>query len=54
MAPGFAGWGLEQQRALFAAFDGTPLPVALTDACVMIPRKSVTGVHGLVPVSRVR
>lgn len=54
MAPGFAGWGLEQQRALFSAFDGTPLSVHLTEACVMIPRKSVTGVYGLVPVSDAR
>jgi hypothetical protein len=51
IAPGFAGWGLEQQRALFSAFDGAPLTVHLTEACVMIPRKSVSGVYGLIPVA---
>lgn len=54
IAPGFAGWGLEQQRALFSAFDGAALTVHLTEACVMIPRKSVTGVYGLIPVAHVR
>jgi len=54
MAPGFAGWGLEQQRPLFSAFDGTALTVHLTEACVMIPRKSVSGLYGLIPVTRVR
>jgi hypothetical protein len=51
MAPGFAGWGLEQQRELFSAFDGAALSVHLTEACVMIPRKSVSGIYGLVPVT---
>ena len=54
MAPGLAGWGLEQQRGLFSAFDGAALSVHLTEACVMIPRKSVSGVYGLVPVTNAR
>lgn len=54
MAPGLAGWGLEQQRALFSAFDGATLSVHLTEACVMIPRKSVSGIYGLVPVAHAR
>jgi hypothetical protein len=49
LAPGFADWGLEQQRELFAAFDGVALPVRLTDAQVMLPRKSLTGLYGMVP-----
>lgn len=49
MAPGFDDWGLEQQRQLFAAFDRAPLSVRLTEACIMLPRKSVSGVYGLVP-----
>ena len=54
MAPGLAGWGLEQQRGLFSVFDGAALSVHLTEACVMIPRKSVSGVYGLVPVTNAR
>lgn len=52
MAPGFDDWGLEQQRPLFAAFDGVDLPVHLTDACIMLPRKSISGVYGLVAMAR--
>jgi hypothetical protein len=50
MAPGFGDWGLEQQRALFSAFDGAGVSVRLTEACVMLPLKSVSGLYGLVPV----
>jgi len=51
IAPGFADWGLEEQRILFSVFDGTNLSVHLTDACVMLPRKSVSGVYGLIPIA---
>jgi hypothetical protein len=47
MAPGFDDWGLEQQRPLFAAFDSVDLSVRLTEAAIMLPRKSVSGVYGL-------
>jgi hypothetical protein len=47
MAPGFDDWGLEQQRSLFAAFDGAVLAVRLTEAAIMLPRKSISGVYGL-------
>ncbi len=50
MAPGFDDWGLEQQRVLFSAFDGTPLTVQLTEAAVMLPRKSISGLFGLTPL----
>ncbi len=49
MAPGFAGWALEEQRLLFAAFAGSALTVRLTESCVMRPSKSVSGLYGLVP-----
>lgn len=52
MAPGFGEWSLEQQRALFAAFGDGTLSVRLTEACVMLPRKSVSGLYGLVPTGR--
>ncbi|MDI6771718.1 MAG: hypothetical protein QME77_03930 [bacterium] len=51
MAPGFGDWGLEQQRALFSAFDGAGVSVRLTEACVMLPLKSVSGLYGLVPLA---
>lgn len=51
MAPGYADWGLEQQRILFSAFGAETLPVQLTEACVMLPQKSISGLYGLIPVT---
>lgn len=51
IAPGYADWGLEEQRALFSAFGEDTLPVQLTEACVMLPRKSISGIYGLIPDS---
>lgn len=42
VSPGYARWPLEQQEALFAMFGGAPAGVALTEAFVMTPRKSVS------------
>jgi hypothetical protein len=52
MAPGFGDWALDQQRVLFAALGDGDLSVRLTETCVMLPRKSVSGVYGLVPRAR--
>lgn len=52
MAPGFGDWALDQQRILFAALEDGDLSVRLTEACVMLPRKSVSGVYGLIPLVR--
>lgn len=51
-APGFADWPLDQQRVLFSTFAGGDLSVHLTESCVMLPRKSITGIYGLIPASR--
>ena len=51
MAPGYADWGLEEQRALFSAFGEDTLPVQLTEACVMLPQKSISGIYGLIPAT---
>lgn len=52
MAPGFGDWALDQQRILFAAIGDGDLSVRLTESCVMLPRKSVSGVYGLIPLVR--
>jgi Vitamin B12 dependent methionine synthase, activation domain len=49
MAPGFVDWALDQQRVLFAAFGTSALTVELTENCIMLPRKSVSGIYGLAP-----
>jgi len=52
MAPGYADWGLEQQQVLFSTFGQEALPVRLTEACVMLPQKSISGIYGLIPEQR--
>ncbi len=52
MAPGYADWGLEQQHVLFSTFGQEALPVQLTEACVMLPQKSISGIYGLIPEQR--
>jgi hypothetical protein len=44
-----AQWGLEEQPALFAVFEGAALPVSLMDSCAMIPKLSRSGLFGLTP-----
>jgi hypothetical protein len=53
MAPGYADWGLEEQRTVFSAFGEDALPIQLTEACVMLPRKSISGIYGLIPSTAV-
>ncbi len=57
LAPGYGykvdgrtvGWALEQQKQIFAVFDGIELPVVLHPSCAMLPKISRTGIVGLVP-----
>jgi hypothetical protein len=51
LGPGYMDWSLTEQQEFFAVFDGAPLPVRLNDYCVMIPRKSLSGLFGLIPTS---
>jgi hypothetical protein len=49
VAPGYGDWPLEEQSALLRLFGDAPLPVALTEYSLLLPRKSVSGVLGVVP-----
>ncbi len=40
-APGYCGWAIEAQRELFRHFPDT-LGIQLTDACLMVPEKSLS------------
>ena len=51
LGPGYMDWPLGEQQELFSLFAGAPLPVALSDYSVMTPKKSVSGLFGLVPGS---
>lgn len=46
-SPGYCDWNIQQQQMIFQAIDGDPLGVKLTDTCLMIPQKSISGVIGI-------
>lgn len=49
-SPGYCDWPIQQQRPLFALFENEETPdVVLSDSCLMTPRKSVSGLFGLLP-----
>lgn len=46
-APGYCDWDVSQQKVLFQAIDSTSVGVRLTESCLMIPQKSVSGIVGI-------
>jgi hypothetical protein len=46
-SPGYCDWHINQQRILFQIVDTTPIGVSLNESCMMIPRKSVSGLIGM-------
>jgi hypothetical protein len=51
LAPGYLDWSLTEQTALFSVFAEEPLPIELSEYCVMTPKKSLSGLFGLIPVA---
>lgn len=49
LGPGYLDWPLTQQVELFELFSGHALDVTLSDHCVMTPKKSISGLFGLLP-----
>ncbi len=46
-SPGYCGWQVTEQRELFALLPPGFCDVNLTESCMMIPRKSVSGIIGI-------
>lgn len=46
-SPGYCDWDITQQKELFRFLDGKTIGVSLTDACLMTPRKSISGIIGI-------
>lgn len=46
-SPGYCGWGVNEQPKLFRLFPPEPCGIRLTDSCLMLPIKSVSGVIGI-------
>ncbi len=49
-SPGYCGWNVSGQRALFAELQPAELGITLNDSCLMSPTKSVSGVLVLAPI----
>jgi len=48
-SPGYCDWDIGQQRMVFRAMNGDSAGVSLTEECLMIPQKSVSGIIGIGP-----
>ena len=48
-SPGYCDWAIRQQKKIFRAMDGNSMGVRLTKECLMVPRKSISGVIGIGP-----
>ncbi|MFC1964831.1 vitamin B12 dependent-methionine synthase activation domain-containing protein [Chloroflexota bacterium] len=46
-SPGYCDWDIGQQRMLFRALKGDTAGILLTERCLMIPQKSISGIIGL-------
>jgi len=46
-SPGYCDWDITQQQELFRVFDDKSIGVNLSSACVMMPRKSISGIIGV-------
>lgn len=46
-SPGYCDWPLEEQRKLFSVFNPSRLSVRLSKSCLMEPRKSISGIFGI-------
>ncbi len=46
-SPGYCDWDTTQQKELFGGLDGKSIGVNLTDTCLMVPRKSMSGIMGM-------
>jgi cobalamin-dependent methionine synthase-like protein len=53
ISPGYAGWDVAEQAALFRLCDGAPIGVHLNDACFMTPVKTISFLVGVGPEARV-
>jgi hypothetical protein len=52
-SPGYCDWRVSQQRMVFRAMSGDTAGVRLTDGCLMVPQKSISGIIGIGPADKV-
>ena len=49
LSPGYCGWHLTGQQALFRQMGGSPCGISLSEVCLMTPIKSISGIIGIGP-----
>ena len=45
--PGYCDWHVSQQKVIFKVVDPSSVGVKLTDSCMMVPEKSISGIFGI-------
>ena len=46
-SPGYCDWDVSQQKMVFRAMRGDTAGISLTDGCLMVPGKSISGIIGI-------
>lgn len=46
-SPGYCDWPVQEQKKIFQIIDNTLIDVQLSSSCLMIPRKSISGIFGI-------
>lgn len=46
-SPGYCGWKLTEQQILFSLLPDSPCGITLTESCLMLPIKSISGIISL-------
>ena len=46
-SPGYCDWKINQQKMVFRAMNGDSAGVRLTETCLMLPQKSISGIIGI-------
>ena len=46
-SPGYCDWDIGQQKTVFWAVNGNAMGVRLTERCLMVPQKSISGIIGI-------
>lgn len=46
-SPGYCDWSVRQQKIIFRALGDDAAGIRLTESCLMLPRKSVSGIVGI-------
>jgi len=52
-SPGYCDWDVSQQKMAFQAMKGDYAGVRLTEGCLMLPQKSISGIIGIGPCNSV-